>query len=259
LAQWCGLGLAAASAWMIARAAEQPPLAALGPAVVVVRGCAVFKGVFRYAERLAGHDAALRLLAGVRVRVFEALGRGRWRGGDAAALNGMLSDVDCVQDLLLRCLLPASGALLGGAAGLVFVTAVHPRSGLVLAAGLLVAAVFLPLTAALASRRAGEAVAVQREVLAAAGLDLVEGADELAVHGAMDGVRATARHAAERLAGLERRASLVAGTVGAWGLVVQAGTAVAVLLTVRDAGTVTAAMLALTALVAVELVLPLGG
>ncbi|WP_157963799.1 thiol reductant ABC exporter subunit CydC [Actinocorallia populi] len=258
LAQWCGLGLAAASAWMIARAAERPPLVALGLVIVAVRGCAVFKGVFRYAERLAGHDAALESLAGVRVRLFTALGRGRWRGGDAAALNGMLSDVDCVQDLLLRCLLPASGALLGGGAGLALVTVVHPRSGAVLAAGLLAAGVLLPLAAALASCRTGEAVSAQRDALAAAGLDLVEGADELTVHGAAAGARADAGRAAARLAVLERRDSLVADTVAALGLVVQTATALAVLLAVREAGTVTTATLVLTALVAVELVLPLG-
>ncbi|WP_344247918.1 thiol reductant ABC exporter subunit CydC, partial [Actinocorallia libanotica] len=230
----------------------------VGLAIVVVRGCAIFKGVFRYAERLAGHDAALGLLAEVRVRLFAALGRGRWRGGDAAALNGMLSDVDCVQDLLLRCLLPASGALLGGGAGLAFVVVVHPRAGAVLAAGLVAAGVLLPLAAALASRRTGGAVAAQRDVLAAAWLDLVEGADELAVHGAAAAARAVAGRAAARLAVLERRDALVADTVTALGLVFQTATALAVFLTVREAGTVATAMLVLTALVAVEMVLPLG-
>ncbi|GAA2738420.1 thiol reductant ABC exporter subunit CydC [Actinocorallia aurantiaca] len=259
LARWCGLGLTAAAAWMIARAAEQPPLVALGLAIVAVRGCAVFKGVFRYAEQLAGHDAALRILAAVRVRLFDALGRERGHGRDASALNGMLSDVDHVQDLLLRALLPASGALLGGGAGLVLVAVVRPGAGPVLAAGLLVAGVLQPCAAALAARRLGAAVAVRRDELAAAGLDLLEGADELAVHGATDGAREAAGRAASRLAKLERRAALVSGTVTAVGFIVQVATAAAVLLSAREAGTVTAAMLALTSLVAVDLVLELGG
>src|SRR5690606_11399445 len=67
------LALMATAAWLIARAAQQPPLAALSLAIVGVRAFATTRGVFRYAERLAGHDAALRALAALRARVFDAL------------------------------------------------------------------------------------------------------------------------------------------------------------------------------------------
>src|SRR5690606_29457200 len=72
-AELAGLGLTAASAWLITRAAEQPPLAALSVAIVAVRAFAVGKGVFRYGERLAGHDVALRAQAATRERLYESL------------------------------------------------------------------------------------------------------------------------------------------------------------------------------------------
>ncbi|MCP9947723.1 hypothetical protein [Actinomadura madurae] len=118
-AELCGLGLIAAAAWLIARASQRPELAALSLAIVAVRGFALAKGSLRYVERLAGHDAALRVLAELRGRVFDALAaartdaRRRVRDGDA--LTRMVSDVEAVQDLLLRCVLPGGGG--GGVRG----------------------------------------------------------------------------------------------------------------------------------------------
>jgi ATP-binding cassette subfamily C protein/ATP-binding cassette subfamily C protein CydC len=257
VAQMCALGLAGAAAWMIARAAEQPSIAALGPAIVVVRGCAVFKGVFRYVERLAGHDAALRVLAELRVGVFEALVRRREpvRGGDG--LTRMVSDVDGFQDLLLRCLLPAAGALTAGTAALGLVAVVDGEAGAVLAVGLLVAGVVLPAAVHGAVRRSGTRIAAARAELAAAGLDLFEGADDLAVFGAADRTRALAVRAARRLAVLERRDECIGAVATAAGTVLQTLTALGVLLAVRAEGTVVAATLTLTALVAVEVTLPM--
>src|SRR5690606_36861991 len=58
-ADLAGLGLIAAASWLITRAAEQPPLAALSVAIMATRAFATGRGVFRYAERLTGHDVAL--------------------------------------------------------------------------------------------------------------------------------------------------------------------------------------------------------
>src|SRR5690606_15729348 len=128
-AELSGLGLIAAAAWLIARAAQRPELAALSSAIVAVRAFALAKGALRYAERLAGHDAALRALAELRGRVFDALAaagpRARPRMRDGDALARMVSDVDAVQDLVLRCVLPAVAAVACGAAGVAVCAAVH--------------------------------------------------------------------------------------------------------------------------------------
>ena len=79
-AELSAVALTASAAWLIARAAQQPPLSALALAIVGVRAFALFRGALRYTERLTGHDAALRTLANLRVRVYEALHLERaWR------------------------------------------------------------------------------------------------------------------------------------------------------------------------------------
>src|SRR5262245_42363573 len=68
-----GIGLMAAAAWLISRAATHPPVLALMTAIVAVRAFGLSRGVFRYLERLLGHDAALRVLAELRVRGYRRL------------------------------------------------------------------------------------------------------------------------------------------------------------------------------------------
>ena len=67
------IALLAAAAWLIARAAEQPPVLYLGLGIVGVRAFALGRAVFRYLERLTGHDASFRQLATIRAGVFARL------------------------------------------------------------------------------------------------------------------------------------------------------------------------------------------
>ncbi|HEY3438074.1 MAG TPA: thiol reductant ABC exporter subunit CydC, partial [Actinotalea sp.] len=50
------VGLAAVSAWLIARASQMPSVALLGVAPVAVRALGISRGVLRYLERLLSHD-----------------------------------------------------------------------------------------------------------------------------------------------------------------------------------------------------------
>ena len=63
LSEASAVALLACSAWLIVFASEQPPVMFLGAAVVGVRAFALSRAAFRYTERLASHDAALRQLA----------------------------------------------------------------------------------------------------------------------------------------------------------------------------------------------------
>ncbi|WP_245679141.1 thiol reductant ABC exporter subunit CydC [Actinomadura hibisca] len=272
-AELCGLGLVAAAAWLIARAAQQPTMAALSLAIVAVRGFALAKGSLRYVERLAGHDVALRALAELRGRVFDALAcaspdpqrhaasavREGVRDGDA--LSRMVSDVDAVQDLLLRCLLPAVAAVACAVGGVTVVVLVLPASAVALAAGTVVAGVLLPLAVWPLGRRASERAAVARRQLAVRGLDVWEGAADLAVFGAAGRFADAAGRAARRLERAERACARLAGLVAAAGVAVQGATVVAVVWLGAGAGggQVEVAVVALTALVTVEATLPLAG
>ncbi len=71
------VALLAVSAWLIVRASEQPPVLYLSAAVVGVRFFALSRATFRYLERLAGHDAALRQLATTRAASRPASGSAR--------------------------------------------------------------------------------------------------------------------------------------------------------------------------------------
>ena len=58
MAAVCSIGLLATSAWLISRASQHPPVLYLMIPVAAVQAFGIGRGVFRYAERLAGHDAA---------------------------------------------------------------------------------------------------------------------------------------------------------------------------------------------------------
>ena len=99
-------------------------------AIVAVQVFGLSRGFFRYGERLVGHDAAFRLLADLRVRVFERLealaptGAVRSAGG---SLSRLTRDVDSLQELLLRVVALAVAVLVG--VGTVAVVAVPALGG----------------------------------------------------------------------------------------------------------------------------------
>ncbi|MEV7969846.1 thiol reductant ABC exporter subunit CydC [Sphaerisporangium sp. NPDC088356] len=259
-AELAALGLIAAAAWMITRAAAQPPLAALSVAIVAVRAFATSRGLFRYGERLAGHDVALRAQATTRERLYEALipsGPLGHRGADL--LSRMVDDTDAVQDLLVRCLLPAVAALVTAVAAVTLGAFLLPAAALVLLAGLLVAGLLLPAGTAAAARRWSARLAPARADLAARVADLVHGSADLAAYGAGEHALAASARAGAKLAALERRQSRANASALALGTLVQGLTVAAIVLVAQRAGAgqVATAVLALTALVSFEPILPL--
>ncbi|WP_348648447.1 ABC transporter transmembrane domain-containing protein [Cryobacterium breve] len=108
------VALLATSAWLITRAAEQPPILYLSVAIVGVRAFALGRSAFRYLDRLTSHDAAFRQLAALRVGVFERIlplapaGLANTRRGDL--LTRLVRDVDDLQDFPLRVVQPLATA-----------------------------------------------------------------------------------------------------------------------------------------------------
>ncbi|TDB69770.1 thiol reductant ABC exporter subunit CydC [Micromonospora sp. KC721] len=258
-----GLALMATATWLLMSAAGRPPLDRLTVAIVAVRALAIGRGVLRYTERLAGHDAVLRMITDVRARVFATLAARRTTAGQRTgdALSRLVSDVEAVQDLLLRVLVPgAAAALVGllavGGAALVSL----PAAG-VLAAGLLVAGVALPASATALTRRAADEVAPLRGALATDAVDLTHGAADLAAFGATGQALRAATDRADRLARLERRLAATGFAVDAAGVLVAGLTAGGVVLVALRAGVggVLVGVLAVGTLAAVEIALALVG
>jgi thiol reductant ABC exporter CydC subunit len=209
------IGLMAASAWLLSRAAEHPPEAALTIGIVLVQVFGLSRGPFRYGERLVGHHAAFGLLATLRVRVYHRLerlapaGLPAFRSGDLMAR--LVSDVDAMQDIVVRVLPAFAVAALVGAPTILVVWAFLPAAGLVLALALLASAVPVPWLTALLARRRESSQAVLRGELAASVVDLVEGAAELAVYGATDAQLERIDSIDRALAGLARASAATAG------------------------------------------------
>ncbi|MFF7203921.1 thiol reductant ABC exporter subunit CydD [Streptomyces sp. NPDC008141] len=201
LALGSAVGLMAVSGWLISRASEQPPVLYLMVAVTATRAFGIGRAVFRYAERLVSHDAVLRMLAELRVAVYRRLeriapaGLRQSRRGDL--LSRLVSDVDALQDYWLRWLLPAGVALVVGAGSVGFTAWLLPEAGAVLAVGLLVAGVLVPLISGRVARRAERQLAPARGELSTRVADLLRGTAELTVAGALKG-RAEGTRAADR-------------------------------------------------------------
>ncbi|RAO35723.1 ATP-binding/permease protein CydC [Micromonospora noduli] len=258
--EFAGLALMATATWLLMSAAGQPPLDRLTVAIVAVRALAISRGVFRYTERLAGHDAVLRMITDVRARVFATLAARRGtahRSGDV--LSRLVSDVEAVQDLLLRVLVPASAAAVVGVSAVAVAALISPPAAGALAVGLLVAGVALPALATAVTRRSAAEVAPLRGALATDAIDLTHGAADLAAFGATDVTLRAAEQRAHRLARLERRLAATGFAVDAAGVLAAGVTAAAVVLVAlaADVPGVLVGVLAVGTLAAVEVTLAL--
>ncbi|MFI7285348.1 thiol reductant ABC exporter subunit CydD [Streptomyces anulatus] len=218
LAVGSAVGLMAVSGWLISRASEEPPVMYLMMAVTATRAFGIGRAVFRYAERLVSHDAVLKLLAGLRVAVYRGLeriapgGLRTRRRGDL--LSRLVADVDALQDYWLRWLLPVGTAVVVGTAAAGFTGWLLPEAGVILAVGLLVAGVGVPIVSGACARRTERQLAPARAALATRVADLLGSTAELAVAGALP-ARQTRLRAADTL--LTRIASRAAAATALGG------------------------------------------
>ena len=262
-----GLILMATATWLLITAAGRPPLDALTVAIVAVRALAISRGVLRYTERLAGHDAVLRIVTEVRTEVFATLAAppaadrpgADLRSGDA--LSRLVSDVEAIQDLLLRVLVPAAGAGTVALLAVAGATIISPAAAIALAAGLLVAGVVLPATATALTRHTADKVAPLRGALATDAVDLTHGAADLAAFGATGEALDRADGRARELARLERRLAAAGWAIDGLGLLVAGATSAAVVVLALRGGVdgVLVGVLGVGTLTAVEATLALVG
>ncbi len=188
-----GMALLGLSGWFITATA----LAGLVPATALVfdvfmpsagiRLLAVGRTGARYAERLVTHDATLAVLAALRQRLFLSWARPQAARlllqRPARLLQRLTSDVDALDNLYLRLLVPAVAAL--GAALLAALAYGFMRwwLGLLTLAWLLLTGWGIALWHGLRSRKAAVRRAVALEAMRAQTVDLVAGQTELLMAG----------------------------------------------------------------------------
>jgi ATP-binding cassette, subfamily C, bacterial CydC len=233
LAVGFGIGLMTAAGYLISRAAEQPPILSLTVAIVAVRFFGLARPVARYLERIVSHDVALRSLSRLRARFYERIEplapaqlEGYRRG---ELLHRMVGDVDALQGLYPRALGPPAVAAVVSVAAVSAAATVLPEAAAILAAGLLVASVAVPLLAWGASRSAGRRQAAARAELTAELVEILRGAPELVAHGREDDALARVSAADEELVRLGRRDAFAAGAAHALMILVAGATVAGVL------------------------------
>jgi ATP-binding cassette subfamily C protein CydC len=144
--------------------------------------------VLRYAERLATHSATFRALADLRVWFFASLARtaagglGFLRSGDVLAR--LVSDVEALDGLYLRILLPLAGGVLLLPLIIDFIGHHDAALAVVVAVLFALSAFVLPWAAALTTIGAGQGGAGAQTGLRTAVLDAVGGLKEVRAYGA---------------------------------------------------------------------------
>ncbi|TRO96378.1 thiol reductant ABC exporter subunit CydC [Glycocaulis profundi] len=214
-----GIGLLSLSGWFITAAAIAG-LAGAGRSFNYlfasggVRAFALTRTAGRYAERMATHEATFRILARLRLWVFDAAAPlapaklGAMRGGDL--LSRVTQDVDALDSLYLRLVTPVFAAVCGALFAIAILAFTAPLAIPGVIGVFLLASLVLPLIAARAGARPGAAIAEASSDARAEAGDLVAGLAELKAYGADARVAARLAAASDRWIAGQRSLSRLA-------------------------------------------------
>jgi thiol reductant ABC exporter CydC subunit len=261
------IALLATSGYLISRAAQRPQILTLMVAIVAVRAFGIARAGLRYAERLVSHDLALRHLARLRLRFYRGLvplvpGAMVARSGDL--LSRFVADVDTLQDVHLRVVIPALVSLLVTAGAALVAWIILPAAGVAVLIALLATAVLLPALSAAVAARAARRQAPARARLTSELVESIDGAAELALAGRSAERAALLGESDARLARIGRGDALAScAAVTAGGVLATAGIFALLLVAIPAVGSGALSGVLLAALVflllgAYDSVLPLG-
>jgi ATP-binding cassette, subfamily C, bacterial CydC len=198
----------------------------------LIRAAAMLRTAGRYLERLVTHDATLRQLAGLRVWFYahlEPLAPARLQqihSGDL--LSRIRADIDALDNLYLRTLVPVAVAALGLALCVAFLAAYDLQIALFALGMLLAAGVLLPLWTRARGAQPGRRLVETQAELRSQAIDGIQGLPELLVYGA-EAAHAERLHALslrltadqDRMnayAGLAQGAVTLAANLAVWGV-----------------------------------------
>ena len=148
-ASGASIALLVTSTWLIVTASLKPPILTLTVAVVSVRFFGISRGVFRYIERYASHNLVLKEIQDLRISLWQKL-RSNIKNSYTKlnrtnVVNTLIRDLDGIQDIWLRALIPwASGALIISIV-LIWLSILNWRVGLVFFISYVLAGIIFPL------------------------------------------------------------------------------------------------------------------
>lgn len=267
-----GIALLGISGWFITATAMAGASLATAAAFDVfapsagIRLFAITRTAARYCERLVTHDATLGVLAALRERLFRGWAApgaaGRLIHHPARLLFRLTLDIDALDSLYLRVIVPVVAALIVALGSALALGIVDTRLGLAFAVLVLASGFGIPLLAVKAARRPARRRAHGLEVLRTRAVDLVAGQTELLMTGTLARRRAGLAAADARLAEADDALNRIETRVAAGLSIVGAGLLALALLAVAalgEAGLVATPIAALVLLVVLAAFDPFAG
>ncbi|WP_418137763.1 amino acid ABC transporter ATP-binding/permease protein [Agrobacterium sp. El2ro-1b] len=219
-----GIGLLGVSGWFITATAIAGLLPATAFAFDVfapsaaIRLLALARTAARYGERMTTHEATLSVLAALREKLFRGFAAPQaaksLEARPARLLNRLTADIDALDSLYLRVLVPAAVAILAALVtgfGLAFL---HPLAGVLAATFLIAAGLGISARSALRAEKFSRRRAIGLEALRARAADLVSGQTELLTTGRLSAQIAAVKRADDYLAACDDRLNRIETNAG---------------------------------------------
>ena len=210
-----GIGLLMTSAYIIAKASSQPPMAALQGGIVLVRLFGVARGVLRYAERLISHNITFKILSKLRLWFYDAiepLAPARlmhFKSGDL--LQRIVDDIQSLENIYTRVLAPPLTAILVSALMWFLLGVYSLQAALLILLFHLLAGIGVPLLTRQLSLGVSVGIVNQKTVQQILALDLFQGIGELQVYGKLQEHLEQMRSAEKSKLLLQRKNALIEG------------------------------------------------
>lgn len=181
----------------------------------MIRAAAIVRTAGRYGERLITHEATFRLLAELRVWFYQKLEPlapailETYRSGDL--LSRIRTDIDALDNVYLRLLVPVLVALLASILFVIFLFLYNPLLALIEFTLLLLAGVFVPWLVNRMGHQTGEQMIQTSSTMRAALVNDLQGMGELLVYAADESHASKIKHLSQQLASQQQHMSRISG------------------------------------------------
>ncbi len=173
----------------------------------LIRSAALARTFGRYGERVITHDATFRFIARLRLYVFDGISQLSFRRlrdfRSGELLARLTADIDALDGIYLKIVLPLVSAVLSTLVVLVALHAINGPMGLVVGGILLLALILLPWQAGRVGVGLGRRIAFSSEALRLRYIDLLRGQVELIMAGRLADQVVAIQRAADRIHGLQ--------------------------------------------------------